>query len=254
VPYPAASPEQIERFRRDGFLVVRGAVDPADLARLEQAGERILAHKERLAFDWAWDEDTPKEQRRFRIVQSSPSLIGVDLAQEPFRVWATAFASRLLGRDVEFWYDQFLAKPPAGSAATPWHQDEAYWGRNLDERGITCWLPLHAVDERDGCMHFARGGHRLGVLPHRPVEGVQSDLLQCEIDAATCVACPLALGDVTFHHGKTPHMTPPNRSDHWRRALTQHFRAVGSLGEGDHYPWKIYVNQLTGQRIKPPVR
>jgi hypothetical protein len=51
-----------------------------------------------------------------------------------------------------------------------------------------------------------------------------------------------------------PHMTPPNRSDHGRRALTQHFRAVGSLGEGDHYPWKVYVNQLTGQRIKPPVR
>ena len=22
-------------------------------------------------------------------------------------------------------------------------------------------------------------------------------------------------------------------------------------GEGDHYPWKIYVNQVTGERIVP---
>jgi hypothetical protein len=254
VTWPDASAEQIERFRADGFLVVRGAIDPAQLGRLVEATERILAHKERVAFDWAWDAGTPKEQRRFRIVQSSPSLIGVDLSQERFRTWATAFASSLLGRPVEFWYDQFLAKPPEGSARTPWHQDEAYWGRNLEERGITCWMPFHDVDELDGCMHFVRGGHRLGVLPHRPVEGVQSDLLVCDVDESAVVACPLALGDVTFHHGKTPHMTPANRSDHWRRALTQHFRVAGSPGEGDHYPWKVYVNQITGQRIKPVVR
>jgi ectoine hydroxylase-related dioxygenase (phytanoyl-CoA dioxygenase family) len=187
-------------------------------------------------------------------VQSSPSLIGVDLSQERFRIWATEFASSLLGKPVEFWYDQFLAKPPNESAQTPWHQDEAYWGRNLEERGITCWMPLHAVDEQDGCMHFVPGAHKLGVLPHRSADNVQSDLLVCEVDEAARVACPLALGDVTFHHGKMPHMTPPNFSDHWRRALTQHFRVVGSAGEGDHYPWKIYVNQITGARIKPPSR
>jgi hypothetical protein len=25
----------------------------------------------------------------------------------------------------------------------------------------------------------------------------------------------------------------------------------GSLGEGDHYPWKVYVNQFTGERLVP---
>jgi hypothetical protein len=49
-------------------------------------------------------------------------------------------------------------------------------------------------------------------------------------------------------------MTTPNRSDGWRRAVTTHMRVVGSLGEGDHYPWKVYVNQITGQRIVPPSR
>jgi ectoine hydroxylase-related dioxygenase (phytanoyl-CoA dioxygenase family) len=115
-------------------------------------------------------------------------------------------------------------------------------------------MPFHDVDVENGCMHFVPGAHRKGVLVHRSVENVQSDLLVCDVDPASVVPVPIRLGDVTFHHGKMPHMTTPNVSKRWRRALSQHFRVVGSQSEGDHYPWKIYVNQITGQRIKPPVR
>lgn len=48
-----------------------------------------------------------------------------------------------------------------------------------------------------------------------------------------------------------PHVTAPNRSDRWRRALSQHFRVVGSKGEGDRSPWKGYVDPRTGRRIVP---
>jgi hypothetical protein len=253
--YPPASEAQIEAFRRDGYLVVQGAVLPADLDRLQAICDRLLEEKERMAFDWAWEAGDDRAHRKFKIVQTSPSLLSkTELAGERFRVWATEFASALLGKPVEFWYDQFLAKPPEEGARTPWHQDEAYWGRNLDERGITCWMPFHDVGVENGCMHFVPGAHRGGVREHRSVENVQSDLLVCDVDPARVVPVPIGLGDVTFHHGKMPHMTTPNASKRWRRALSQHFRVVGSQGEGDHYPWKIYVNQITGQRIKPPVR
>ena len=49
-------------------------------------------------------------------------------------------------------------------------------------------------------------------------------------------------------------MTTANTSGTWRRALTQHLRVVGVEGEGNHYPWKVYVNQFTGQRTTPPTR
>jgi hypothetical protein len=255
MPYPTASAAQIETFWRDGYLVVRDAIVPSDLELLQSVCDQLLENKEKMAFDWAWEAGTDKEHRAFKIVQTSPSLTHrKEMSTQRFRIWATEFASSLLGRGVEFWYDQFLAKPPREGARTPWHQDEGYWGRNLDERGITCWLPFHDVDVENGCMHFVPGGHKLGVIPHRQVEGVQSDLLVCDVDEAKVVPVPIKLGDVTFHHGKMPHMTTPNASNRWRRALSQHFRVVGTQGEGDHYPWKIYVNQVTGQRIKPPVR
>jgi len=254
VPYPECSDAERRFYAEHGWLVVADAIDPADLAELARRCQPILDHKEKLAFDWAWEKGVDRTERAFKIVQGSPKFVWPEIERTRFRAWMLAFASALVGRPVEFWYDQFLAKPPREGAETYWHQDEGYWGRNLDERGITCWLPLQDVDERNGCMHFVDGGHKDGVLEHRQPEHVQSDLLRCEPDLSRAVACPIHAGSVTFHHGKTPHMTPANRSDAWRRAVTTHMRALGTLGEGDHYPWKVYVNQFTGQRIVPPSR
>ena len=251
MPYPTATADEIRFFEEHGWIVVEDAIDPADLTVLEEHCDEIVEKRDTLAFDWAWKEGTERDQRDFAILQSSPTIFWPELNDSAFRPWAVEFGSALMGRPLEFWYDQFLAKPPHNDAPTYWHQDEAYWGRNLDEKGITCWMPFHDVDESNGCMHFIDGGHRLGVLDHRRPEHVQSDLLRCDPDESRAVSCPIPVGSVTFHHSKTPHMTGPNDTDRWRRILTQHLRAEGCEGEGDHYPWKVYVNQITGETTVP---
>jgi len=252
--YPEATQEDVEFFANHGWIVVRDAVDPDDIQTLREKCLEIIDRRDELAFDWAWEKGTDKENRPFKILQSSPTLIWPEFNDAIFRKWAVQFGGALLGAPVEFWYDQFLGKPPAVSVPTYWHQDEGYWGRNLDDKGITCWMPLHAVDERNGCMHFIDGGHLGGVLEHTQPANVQSDLLVCDPADGTAVSCPINLGDVTFHHSKTPHMTTANTSDDWRLAVTQHMQVPDSGGEGDHYPWKVYVNQITGQRFTPPSR
>jgi ectoine hydroxylase-related dioxygenase (phytanoyl-CoA dioxygenase family) len=242
--YPAATAVQSEAFQSRGFIVVRDAIPQPELDALEHRLDRIIDEKETLAGDWAWDASETREQRSFRIVQAFPHKIWTDLADAPFRRWARDFGSALLGRPVSFRYDQFLGKPPGKSAPTYWHQDEAYWGRSLSDRGITCWMPMQNVDEVNGCMHFIEGGHMEGVYEHHRVAGVQSDLLTCAVDESRMVACPITRGDVTFHHSKMPHMTPANRSQTWRKALTQHLWEVGSE-TGDHYPWRVEVSQTS---------
>jgi ectoine hydroxylase-related dioxygenase (phytanoyl-CoA dioxygenase family) len=254
MPYPVASEEQIEFFNEHGYIVVKDAVDVNDLETLVEKCNYIIEHKDEVAFDWAWDAKTDRDKREFRILQSSPTRIWPEFNDAIFRKWAVEFGSALLGKRVEFWYDQFLGKPPGTSVPTYWHQDEGYWGRNLWDKGITCWMPLHDVDAKNGCMHFIDGGHKGPVLEHKQPEGVQSDLLFCEPDESRMVVCPISFGDVTFHHGRTPHMTTANTSDTYRLALTQHMQTPDAGGEGDHYPWKVYVNQFTGERFVPPSR
>jgi phytanoyl-CoA hydroxylase len=251
MPYPEPTDAQITFFGSHGYLVVDGAIPQADLDELENHCERLLEEKETLANDWAWDAKESREQRSFRIVQSSPSFVWQDIGATSYRKWIVDFGSVLMKQKLEFWYDQFLAKPPSISVPTYWHQDEAYWGRNLDDRGVTCWIPLQDVDAGNGCMHFIDAGHLDGVLPHSLVEGIQSDLITCDVTESRMVVCPIKRGDVTFHHSKTPHMTTANTSTQWRKAVSNHMQAVGSGGEGNHFPWKIRVNQRTGERFVP---
>ena len=249
--YPQPTSEHLDFFNEHGWLVIRDAIPQADLDNLESHCERIIDEKEKLAFDWAWDAREKREERSFRIIQGHPTSVWPEIAAQDYRKWLTGFASALMNLKLEFWYDQFLAKPPGKSVPTYWHQDEGYWGRNLDDKGITCWIPLQDVDAANGCMHFVDRGHRDGVLTHHLVDGVQSDLLTCAVDESRAVVCPIKRGDVTFHHSKTPHMTTANTSDRYRKAVTNHLQKVGQGGEGGHYPWKIYVNQRTGQRVVP---
>ncbi len=110
-----------------------------------------------------------------------------------------------MGMELSYWYDQFLAKPPGKSVPTYWHQDEAYWGRNLDDKGVTGWIPLQDVDAANGCMHFIDRGHLDGVLPHHLVEGMQSDLITCDVDESRTVVCPISAAT-------SPSTTPRRRT------------------------------------------
>jgi ectoine hydroxylase-related dioxygenase (phytanoyl-CoA dioxygenase family) len=252
--YPVADEDAVASFREHGFLVVENAVPQEDLDELERYMDMIVDDPEKyLSFDWAWSEDEARESRSFRIIQAGPQLAWPEIDDAAFRKWAVGYGSSLLGKPVEFWYSQFLAKPPDRSVPTYWHQDEGYWGRNLDDKGITCWFPLQDVDATNGCMHFIDGGHKDGVLEHKVVDGVKSDLLTCEhkVDEARTVACPIARGSVTFHHSATPHMTTANTGDTYRKALTQHMQTPDAGGEGDHYTWKLWVDQRTGKTWIP---
>lgn len=242
--YPEPTEDEIARFNADGFLIVRDAIDPGELQALVDMGAEMIGRPADWGKDWDWRRGEPLDQRAFRIVQSGVDRHFPWLPVSRFRRWSTRFGGALMGQEMAFWYEQFLAKPPGTGAPTPWHQDEAYWGRTLRNRGVTCWTAFHAVGVENGCMHFVRGGHR-SVLAHRNPPEMASDLLVCDVpDESDIVACPIEAGSVTFHHSATPHMTTGNSTVRWRQSLTQHFRAPDCAPqEPDHYSWRVRVSQ-----------
>ena len=76
------------------------------------------SQKEKLAFDWAWDEN---EEQGAALVPDRAVVArrwcGPRSTTRAFRKWAVEFGSALLGKHVEFWYDQFLGKPPDNERA-----------------------------------------------------------------------------------------------------------------------------------------
>ena len=121
--YADAAKEQISSFQNNGFLIVENIVNPLDLIIAEKRIKHIANNPNDFsALDWAWDSGS-LEEREFHIVQVGLTPIWPDAEDTLWRKWATRFSGQLMGFDVDFWYDQILAKPPGHGAQTPWHQD-----------------------------------------------------------------------------------------------------------------------------------
>ena len=248
--YREPSAEDLCSFEVDGFLVVKDVIAEEERAAFRELGQAMIRLPRETGNDWDWRRDEPLDKRAFRIVQSGVDKFFPWVVESRFRAWAARFSAALMRQEMEFWYEQFLGKPPGIGAPTPWHQDEGYWGRTLQDRGITCWTAFHRVGPENGCMHFVRDGHKR-LLEHVNPPEMASDLLVCDIpQGSEVVACPIEEGSVTFHHSKTPHMTTANSSESWRLALAQHFRnpVCKELPE-DNYPWRVRVSQRTGEQV-----
>jgi Phytanoyl-CoA dioxygenase (PhyH) len=202
-------PEEVESFRRDGYVLLRGLLSSDEVTPYRQAiGEVIENHAETLpplderdftgrAFlqvvnIWETDERVRRLTQAPRLARVAADLLEVD-------------AIRL------FW-DQALYKEPGGGI-TPWHQDSTIMPL-LDTDAVgTLWIPL--VDVPDG-LEFASGSHLERNLSS--LEQFADDFSERSEDLYARLVRergyrlsspgPMRAGDATFHHGWTVHRAP----------------------------------------------
>jgi ectoine hydroxylase-related dioxygenase (phytanoyl-CoA dioxygenase family) len=142
--------------------------------------------------------------------------------------------------DVEHW-GHIIFKPPHVGAATPWHQDEAYWAADLSYHAIGGWTALDDTTVDNGCLWFVPGSHKGGVLAHRHMGGDPAvHILEFadDVDVSAALPVPLRAGGTTFHHPRTIHGARPNTTDRRRRAWANEYQlAPVKLDEPADRPW-----------------
>jgi ectoine hydroxylase-related dioxygenase (phytanoyl-CoA dioxygenase family) len=223
-PTVSLTSDQVDFFRREGYLVLPALTTPADVERLQGVYDRLFTSKAGRAQGDHLDLVTTDEEDQTPVLPQilNPSKYAPELAATLLRVNAEAIAAQLLGPGWKFSGEHAILKPPHTEAATPWHQDEAYAQPEWEYNYINIWIPLQEATLDNGCMHFVPGSHRQEVLPHHPI-GNDPRVIGLEVDdpeqvTASAVACPVPAGSATIHHGRTLHYTGPNRSDQPRRA------------------------------------
>ncbi|HEX9794444.1 MAG TPA: phytanoyl-CoA dioxygenase family protein [Planctomycetota bacterium] len=236
-PDPGAYPlddDQVARFHQDGWLHLPGFVGGAELDALEALYQRFL-HREipvegRDFCDMSADYQAPLES--FAILNVMlPGRYYPALRGNVYERRAAAVAERLVGPDLQFDYDQLVAKPPGrADAVFHWHQDLAYWPATTDTRTASFWLALDDVGPDNGGVHFVEGSHREARLRrHGPLHGDRdvSHVLVGEVDPARDRVVPAVLrrGDATVHHERMLHGSPGNASARWRRGWVVALRA-----------------------------
>lgn len=236
------TPEQVAFFHDNGYLVVDRLVEEEEIAWMREVYDRIFdARAGREVgdqFDLAGTDEEGQEAKLPQIL--APSKYAPELLNGRFRHNVERVAKALLGPEASLGGDHAILKPAKIGAATPWHQDEAYWDPDYDYLSFSAWIPLQEATIENGCMWFIPGSHRMEVVPHHSighdprVHGLEAE----DIDTSTAVACPIPAGGATFHYSRTLHYTGPNLSDGPRRAYILGAGAPGKKRETPRrFPW-----------------
>jgi ectoine hydroxylase-related dioxygenase (phytanoyl-CoA dioxygenase family) len=272
--YPV-SVAQYRTFHAEGYLVVPGLVNPADVQELVRHTEDILAGriplpgtKQRIA-GWSMEEIERQFNRTFM-----PHLESEIYERFLLHPRVLDLLEALIGPDVMAMQTMLFLKPP-GSAGQGYHQD-AYYIPTKPDTLCGAWLALDRADEENGCLWMTRGTQHEPIYPdmekvgqnHPP--GALAGLIVIDnashVDESVNGLTPIARkyagqevpvvvepGDVVFFQGHILHRSHTNRSrDRFRRSFVGHYanahsytrwnggNAAQILARGDtHLPFAI---------------
>ncbi len=195
------TPSQIEHYHTNGYIApIRVMpVEQALLlrARLEefeatQGGplKGALRHKSHLLFSWLGD-----------LVRQEKILDAIE---------------DLYGGDLLCWTSNFFIKEGNDPAYVSWHQDSTYWGLSKPDV-VTAWVALSESNKSNGAMEVIPGTHTLDQIPHKDTFAKHNALtrgqeIAVEVDQSKAVAIELQPGEMSLHHVRIIHGSPPNSS------------------------------------------
>lgn len=234
--------DQLTRFSEDGYVVVKGMVEPARCAELSAIAQAHLA--ELIApVEYELDVHYPGSPKDADApgARTSRRLLGAYARHDAFRRWATdARVGRVLrdlfGGDEAVMLSQchhncVMTKAPGFSSVTLWHQDNRYWSFDRQDL-ISVWLALGAENKSNGCLRVIPGTHHLQADPGRfdAALFLRPDLAENKALISRSQTVELDAGDVLFFHSRLLHAAGRNLTDATK------FSAVFTYHQADNRP------------------
>jgi ectoine hydroxylase-related dioxygenase (phytanoyl-CoA dioxygenase family) len=241
-----------DELREHGYVIVRGVIDPAAIARARAHLEKAVgAH-----LDQACSTGAIRGHCIDRSLETGLARAYADMDPDAAPVsWVAQTKSsfvfqQLLFRDASLCrlLEHVLGRPATiasrfnvrsklpGSECVnfPWHQDHAYFRMQFlmknqpVRRLVAVWSPLFPTDATSGVIELHAGSHRRGFVRHRR-SGSFLEVSDEFRPAKAGEAPSLAPGDVVLFTDLTMHRSGPNRSGGVRWTADWAFEAA----EGD---------------------
>jgi non-heme Fe2+,alpha-ketoglutarate-dependent halogenase len=122
----------------------------------------------------------------------------------------------LLGPDLLCWNSNFFIKEADTPSFVSWHQDSTYWGLSSPDV-VTAWVALTPSNLANGAMAVIPKSHTTDQIPHRDTFDRHNLLTRgqevaVEVDEGEAVPLVLRPGEMSLHHVRLVHGSPPNPS------------------------------------------
>lgn len=223
-------------YEENGYLLVPGVFDAAEVQAMRDAIARILDAVEGTAHDtnhrWSAVGDQRLQLKGFHDLQYHDAVFTRMVAHARL----VEVLTDLIGPNVQLHHSKMLVKPPEQGAPFPMHQDYPYFPHERHSV-LAASVHLDDTDEENGCLHVVPGSHKLGPLD---AEG-ESHTVDYPLESGT--PCPAAAGDVLFFNYLTIHGSGVNVSDRTRRNVLFQYRDPADVpilnadGAEDHVDW-----------------
>jgi ectoine hydroxylase-related dioxygenase (phytanoyl-CoA dioxygenase family) len=144
----------------------------------------------------------------------------------------------VLGLDILCWGSSLFVKEGNDPGFVAWHQDSYYWGLEPDDV-VSAWIALYPSTLENGAMRVIPGSQTMPPLAHRRSAAESANMLFTheeiaeDVDESRAVDITLAQGDMSLHHIKILHGSPPNRSSGRRMGYAIRYVAPCVRQRGD---------------------
>jgi len=199
---------------------------------------RVLSEGEALSFQSALLKFARPNGTAKTAIPTKPYLLSTSLAELVRNSNILDAVEGILGPDLLCWNANVFIKEPSSPARVTWHQDSTYYGLSEPDL-VTAWIALSDSNETNGAMEFIPSSHTWDQLPHRDTFAPDNLLtrgqeIEVEVDESLRRIITLKAGEMSLHHTRLAHKSPPNTSNGWRIGLAIRYiptRVAQTIGE-----------------------
>lgn len=214
---------QVASYRRDGYVFPVPALTADEAAGYRQAIERFERDSGQVAGHVIRNKGHLKLTRLYGLIFHPKVLDAVE---------------SVLGPDILCWGSSLFVKEANDPGFVAWHQDSYYWGLEPDDV-VSAWIALYPSTIENGAMRVVPGTQSMPPLSHRKSAAGSANMLFTheelaeDVDESKAVDITLAQGDMSLHHVKILHGSPPNRSPGRRMGYAIRYVAPHVKQRGD---------------------
>jgi ectoine hydroxylase len=243
------SVEEVERYKRDGFVVARSMFSAEEIGLLRRSAKA----------------DKAMDDHAFGKADGEGGVVRLSLWNHPgdgiYGMFARCrsiveSAEAILGGEVYHYHSKMIMKEPRVGGAWAWHQDYGYWYQNGVLFPLLCSASI-AVDRatrENGCLQVLKGSHRAGRIDHvltGDQAGADPERVAELSKRLELVYVEMAPGDVLFFDSNLLHRSDQNRSDQPRWSMICCYNAArNNPYKQAHHPCYTPLHKVDDSMIK----
>jgi phytanoyl-CoA hydroxylase len=222
---------QIEQYKDDGYLIVKGFLNPDEVSKLYKIAidDKAMSNNAINVND-----STGKRSKLSLWYKPGDDVYGLLTRSESL----VNSVDKLLDGEAKVchFHSKLMQKEPKVGGAWEWHQDYGYWYKNeflFPDQMMSVMVAITEANKANGCLQVIRGSHKMGRVEHG-FAGEQVGASQHYVDLALqtmdLIYVELEAGDVLFFHSNILHRSEANLSERPRWSMISCYNRSSNIG------------------------